>query len=227
VSVRQFCIPQVNRVLQEAVVVALIGAALAFTANALSPRGLKLSRNYFPATRLVAPAPSAGANGTAAIVPGTNSPRERLSAQLRENGLQLADSNKVIQLFRDPRREQEGIIFIDARDDEQYGAGHIPGAYQFYHFQPEKYLTNVVQVCLTAEQMVFYCSGGECDVSVQAAVTLRDIIRIPREKLFVYDGGFAEWATNGLPIELGTRNSGQFTNLVQSAAGAKGGALTQ
>ena len=142
-------------------------------------------------------------------------------------GLQPADSNEVIRLFRDPRREHDGIIFIDARDDEQYRAGHIPGAYHFYHFHPENYLTNVVQVCLTAEQMVFYCNGGECDYSLQAAITLRDSISIPREKLFVYGGGFGEWATNGLPVELGTRNSGQLTNVVQSAAGGQPGALNQ
>ena len=35
----------------EAVVVALLCAALAFAANELSPRGLNLRRNYFPAGR--------------------------------------------------------------------------------------------------------------------------------------------------------------------------------
>ena len=45
----------------------------------------------------------------------------------------------------------------------------------------------------------------------QAAVILRDSIRLPNEKLFVYGGGIAEWATNGFPIELGSRNSGQLT----------------
>jgi hypothetical protein len=50
---------------------------------------------------------------------------------------------------------------------------------------------------------------------------LRDGISIPREKVFVYGGGITEWATNGLPIELGTRNSGQITNLVHTAAGPK------
>jgi hypothetical protein len=68
---------------------------------------------------------------------------------------------------------------------------------------------------------VFYCDGGECDLSLEAAVTLRDSIRIPKEKLFVYGGGITEWANNGLPIELGTRNSGQITNLVHTAAGPK------
>ena len=130
-------------------------------------------------------------------------PLELLSARLRDNGLQLADSNQVVQFFRDPRREQDAVIFIDARDDEHYRAGHIPGAYHFDRFRPENYLTNVLQVCLTAQQIVFYCNGGDCDDSEHAAIMLRDSIGIPKEKLFVYGGGITEWATNGLPIELG------------------------
>jgi rhodanese-related sulfurtransferase len=211
----------VKSVLQEGVLVALIGAALAFAANALSPYRLELGRNYFPATPQAAPSPLTGSNATATVAVSTNSPQELLAAQLRANGLQLADSNRVIQFFRDPRREQDGIIFIDARNDEHYRAGHIPGAYEFDHYHPENYLASVAPVCLTAEQIVFYCNGGECDDSLQAAVMLRDGIPIPKEKLFVYGGGITEWAANGLPIEQGARNSGQLTNLVQTTAGPK------
>jgi rhodanese-related sulfurtransferase len=217
----------VNKVLQEGALVAVIGAALAFAANALSPRGLHLGRNYFPSTSLATQSSPAGTNTNIKGVAGTNSTLAAVLASLRNNGLQLADSNQVIQLFHDPRYAQDGVIFIDARDDEHYRGGHIPGAYQFYHFRAEDYLTNVLQVCLTAEQIVFYCNGGECDDSLQAAIWLRDNIRLPKEKLFVYGGGIGEWATNGLPIELGTRNSGQLTNLVQTAAGAKAAASRQ
>jgi rhodanese-related sulfurtransferase len=217
----------VKRVLQEGALVAAIGVALAFAANALSPYGLKLARNYSPATSPPSPSPVAGSNITVTAATGTNSPLQLLIARLRENGLQLADSNHVAQFYHDPRREQDGIIFIDARDDEHYQAGHIPGAYQFYHYRPENYLTNLLQVCQLAQQIVFYCSGGECDESLQSAVMLRDILTIPKERVFVYGGGISEWATNGLPIELGTRNSGQLTNLVQTAADAKTGRLKQ
>ena len=216
-----------KRVLQEAVLVAVVGAALAFAANALSPYHFHLGTDYYPATSPSSTGPATGTNVIATAAAITNSPLELLSASLRANGLQLADSNLVTQFFRDPRREQDGVIFIDARADEQYRAGHIPGAYQFYHYYPEKYLTNVVQVCLTAEQIVFYCNGGECDDSLQAAVMLRDNLQLPKAKLFVYGGGITEWANSGLPMELGARNSGQLTNLVHTAAGPKAGALKQ
>ncbi len=199
---------------------AVIGAALAFAANALSPRGLQLSRNYFPGTALTPSVPPSSTNA-ASITAGTNSPIESLAARLRDNGLQLADSNLVVRLFRDPRREQDGVVFIDARDEEHYRAGHIPGAYHFDRFHPENYLTNVVQVCLTAQEIVFYCNGGDCDDSEHAAIMLRDSLALPKEKVFVYGGGIAEWAANGLPIELGARYSGEITNLVKTAKSGK------
>ncbi len=196
---------------------AVIGAALAFAANALSPHRLDLTKNYFPATKVPVPVP-AGTNTAGGAGTTTNSPLELLTARLRAEGLQLADSNQVVQLFRDPRREQDGVIFIDSRDEEHYRAGHIPGAYLFNRFHAENYLTNVVMVCQFAQQIVFYCNGGDCDDSEHTALILRDSLAIPKEKVFVYGGGMNEWITNGLPVEIGVRNSGQFTNLTQSAA---------
>ena len=197
---------------------AVLGAVLAFAANALSPHRLALRKDYFPADKIVS---TAATNATTAAVPATNSPAELLAASLRAKGLQLAGSNQVIQFFHDPRRLQDGVIFIDARDEDHYRAGHIPGAYHFDRFQPQNYFTNVGQVCLTAQQMVFYCNGGDCDDSEQAAIMLRDSLGIPKEKVFVYGGGFTEWTNNGMPFELGQRNSGELTNVVKTAASGK------
>jgi 3-mercaptopyruvate sulfurtransferase SseA len=71
--------------------------------------------------------------------------------------------------------------------------------------------------------MVFYCNGGECDDSEHAAIMLRDSLGIPKEKVFIYGGGFTEWTNNGMPFELGVRNSGELTNVVKAAASAKAG----
>lgn len=210
-------------VLQEGALVAVIGAALAFAANALSPHPLELTIDHYPGDRVASRSTAVATNPTNAAAISTNSPLELLSARLRANGLQLADSNQVAQYFRDSRREQDGVIFIDARDEEHYQAGHIPGAYHFDRFRPQDYLTNVVQVCQTAEQMVFYCNGGECDDSEHAAIMLRDSLGIPKEKVFIYGGGFTEWTNNGMPFELGVRNSGELTNVVKAAASAKAG----
>ena len=201
-----------KRVLLEAVLVAAIGTAVAFVANALSPRGLKLTRDYFP-----------GSNPTAARVqPATNqaqgaagaglakpSAAEMALARLKEKGLQVMDCKQAQEVFHDPRFAQGAIVFIDARNDEHYQKGHIPGAWQFDRYHPENYLAAVLPVCQLAQQVVVYCAGGDCEDSEFAALFLRDSAQVPGEKLFVFTGGWNEWTERALPVETGGRNSGQ------------------
>ena len=141
---------------------------------------------------------------------GTNalSNAQFLAAQFRSEGLQLADSSLVATLFADPKKAQDLVVFIDARDDDHYQSGHIPGAYQLDHYHPENYLATVLPVCQSAEKIVVYCKGGSCEDSEQTAIFLRDA-GVAREKLFVYAGGFDEWTANHQVIETGSRNSGQ------------------
>ena len=106
----------------------------------------------------------------------------------------------------DPRTQRQLIVFIDARDTQTYEKGHIPGAYPFDPYHPEQQLAAVLPVCQTAEKVVVYCNGGDCEDSQFAAVTLRDA-GIPNEKLTVFPGGMAEWTTNRWPVEVGQRNS--------------------
>jgi rhodanese-related sulfurtransferase len=206
--------PAVKGVLLETVFVVAVGAVFAFAANEVSPWGLALTRNYFPAGtgRLVSATPAATLTNNAT---GTNSmasaPAQLLAAELKEKGLQLADGSQALQLFHDPRFKQNIVVFVDARDEQHYREGHIPGAYEFDPYRPEKYFDAVLPVCKTAEQIVVYCNGGDCDDSETAALLLRDV-GIANQKLLVYGGGITEWTTNGLPVEVGGRNSGNIRN---------------
>jgi rhodanese-related sulfurtransferase len=128
---------------------------------------------------------------------------------LQTKGLQLASSNQVNQLFQDPRCQQGLILFVDARDDAHFQAGHIPGAYQLDYYHPEKHLGTLLPLCQVAHQVVIYCNGGECEDSELAATFLASA-GIAREKLLVYGGGISEWGANGLSIEVGERSSGQM-----------------
>jgi len=198
----------------EGVLVAIVGAAIAFAANAVSPRGLVLTRNYFPkAVTVAGPAPAAlpaelGPAGTNAVAVA---PPQPVVASLDAESLQRADIDQAAALFRDPRYQAELVVFIDARDEAQYREGHVPGAYQFDHYRPEKQLATVLHVCQLAEQIVVYCTGGDCEDSEFAALALIGV-GIPKERFFVYVGGMSEWAAHGLPFEVGERNSGNIGN---------------
>jgi rhodanese-related sulfurtransferase len=188
----------------EALFVAVTGVAFAFTANQISPRGLALTRNYFPAKNNHTT--TAATNTT----PAALSPAQLLAAQMKTNGLQLVDGGQATNLFRDARFKQNIIVFIDARDESHYQEGHIPGAYEFDPYHPDKYFAAVLPICQAAEQIVVYCDGGDCDDSQTAAILLRDI-GIANQKLFVYGGGITEWTNNSLSVELGARNSGNLS----------------
>jgi rhodanese-related sulfurtransferase len=204
--------PEIKKILLEGALVAVIGVAFAFAANAISPQGLALTRNHFPGASPSSTTPVPGASltpGAAAAHTNAASPEELLAARLKAQGLHLVASNRVAQLFRDLRYEQGLVVFVDARDDQCYQEGHIPGAYQFDHYHAENYLGTVLPVCQVAEQIVIYCHGGDCEDSEFAALTLSGA-GVPKEKLFVFGGGMTEWVANGLPLEVGARRSGNL-----------------
>ena len=187
----------------EAVVLLFGGFALALLANQLSPRGLSLKRDYFPRVA-VSPAPPAS-NGT--NQPNSTNQISEVAARLVALGLGVIDTAEVEKLFHDPQYEQELIVFIDARDDAHYSKSHIPGAYQFDRYYPDKYLPLVLPACLAASRIVVYCTGGHCEDSEFAAGTLTEA-GIPPQKISVYLGGITEWLAQNKVVEVGDRKSG-------------------
>jgi rhodanese-related sulfurtransferase len=199
-------------VLFEALCLAGIGAALALGVNALSPRGLSLTRDPFRLEARQTPGTGSATSpvhGGPGASPFVDAAEAALAARLEAQELVLVRSNRVEQLFRDPRREAQLVVFVDARDEPKYEVGHIPGAYQLDPYRPERELPSLLSVCATAEQIVVYCQGADCEDSELAAVMLRDA-GVPGSRLLVYAGGLGEWTTNGLPVELGARGSGRL-----------------
>jgi len=192
-SPRPCRLTEFKQVLLEALAVALIGGIIALAANAISPRGLNIARNYFPGS----------AHGV--VTPPPLSP----IAGLRQKGLQWIDGSKARLLFKDPRYAQQRVAFIDARNDEEYRHEHIPGAYPFDPYYPTKFLATILPLCQGAEEIVLYCNGGDCEDSQFAALTLRDA-GIENKKLFVYVGGITDWTNRGYATEIGERNSGNI-----------------
>jgi rhodanese-related sulfurtransferase len=87
-----------------------------------------------------------------------------------------------------------GIIFIDARDEEEFAEGHIKGAIlapstpELVQLFPDR-----------SSAIVTYCSGGDCDVSQELAEEL--MYDWEYERIFVYLGGWPQWESAGFPIE--------------------------
>jgi rhodanese-related sulfurtransferase len=201
----------VARVVLEAVVVVLAASALAFAANELSPRGLKLARNYFPGGTNQPVAPLQNSRPPAAATNASQEPPvDDVDQRLKDKGLQPVSRAKTVELFHDPRFQEGLIVFVDARNQEHFNDGHIPGAYQLDPYHPEQQLAGVLTRCQAADQVVVYCTGGDCEDADSTTILLRDA-GVPNQKLFVYGGGYDDWTENHLPVEQGARNSGSIT----------------
>jgi len=198
--------------LRQAFVVALAGVAIGLVANALSPRGLSLSRNYFPDTPAFRAAATAApaATATATAAPAGTNPAATAPAR-SQRGLPLIGQERATELFRDPRRTEGLILFVDARAPEPYARGHIPGAYPLDHYRLELYVTDLIGVAHLAQEIVVYCHGGECEDSDLAASDLQQL-GVPASKFSIYRGGFDEWQRLKLPVETGARGSGARAN---------------
>jgi rhodanese-related sulfurtransferase len=214
--------PEFKQIILEALLVIVVGLGLSLAANAISSRGLVLSRDYFPGqTKAVPVAPKpAPVVKPAPVAPSpvsTNEPSEAelLTQRLRDKGLQELKRVQAEKLFHDPRARDQRIVFIDARDEDHYKDGHIPGAFALDPYYPDRQLETVLPVCVEAEQVVVYCTGGDCEDSDTDAILLRDA-GVPNQRIFVYGGGFTEWSDFHLPLETGARNSGLTNQSNQS-----------
>jgi len=192
----------------------MLGLVLAVATNWVSPRGLSLTRNYFPNTGKTVSNVVTGAVSTVtvtnpAVRAGGEGAWEIVAARLRGKGLHPIDGTEAAQLFQDLKSGRDLVVFVDARDDRHYEEGHIPGAHQFDRYYPEKHLPGVLTACLSATKIVVYCTGGNCEDSEFAALMLRDAGVAP-ERLLVYAGGIVEWTAKLLPVEVGGQNSGRM-----------------
>jgi len=184
---------EVQRILLEALAVAIVGAGIALTANALSPRGLALNRDYFPkhAARLDGPRPT-----PPPLAAATNDP---IAERLKSKGLACIRLEETRRLQSDPQ-----TVFIDARDEEKFEAGHLRGAYQLDPYHPETSFGKVLPACMAAGKIVVYCAGGECEDADTVGIMLRDA-GVAADKIVVYGGGMDEWTAQHEPAETGAR----------------------
>lgn len=99
------------------------------------------------------------------------------------------------------RFDKKACIFIDARKPEEYQDGHIPGALNFYGNEPDKFAPLVLpQLPDKTKEIVTYCHGGDCDLSLQAAKALGEA-GYTHVEIFV--GGWPEWEKAGYPVTKG------------------------
>lgn len=113
----------------------------------------------------------------------------------RYPGIAFIGRAEVEELF-----QAGGAVLVDSRTAAEYAAGHIPGAVNAPLDSPERALADLAAGRPLGRPIVVYCEGGDCQTSTAAARLIHD--RGFRD-VRVYQGGWADWLSAGLPVEAG------------------------
>jgi len=91
-------------------------------------------------------------------------------------------------------RVRDGLVTVlDVRPEEEYAAGHVPGAVNIPLQELEQRLGELGK----DQEIVAYCRGPHCVLAFDAVVQLRGKgLRARR-----LEDGYPEWKTAGLPVE--------------------------
>ena len=90
------------------------------------------------------------------------------------------------------------VIFIDAREEFEYDEGHILGAINLPFEYWDDYWEDVEPELDPDQEIVAYCGGLDCELSLFAA---RELRTLGYEKAYTFFGGWQRWLDAGLPTE--------------------------
>jgi rhodanese-related sulfurtransferase len=201
----------------EGLVLIVIGVLAAITANAVRASGsIKFTRNYFDkGSNRAANAAEAATDRSAdhaglpmepesasdCVNPGGCVSQQEADAP-HEHVYQPVTFEEVVALFNESMTLAGACVFLDARSRDAYEEGHIPGAIQADHYEIDECIDTVLAYVESADQIIVYCNGGDCEDSIFLCCDLTDFA-VPCDRIRVYPGGWEEWSTSGMPIATG------------------------
>jgi ArsR family transcriptional regulator len=92
-------------------------------------------------------------------------------------------------------RLQDGLVtLLDVRPEDEYAAGHLPGALNIPLSELESRLMEIPK----DREVIAYCRGPYCVLSFDAVAALRARGYLVRR----LEDGYPEWRAAGLPVEI-------------------------
>ncbi len=155
------------------VVILVLSTLTALVVNAARDKGIALIGNW----------PSRTATGEGPITPPS----------AEEGDPPFITLDDAVAKFQSP-----DIIFIDARDPEDYEYGRIERAINIPFDYLDDYWEGVIDSLDREDVYVIYCSGTECESSLHLGRYL--ITDKGFSNIFVFFGGWQEWIDNNMPI---------------------------
>jgi len=164
-----------SNILLKAVAIVCVGFVIGILNNAFSERGVSLVGKW-----------DKKAVSDSLVVPHSYQPEDPEAVTL----------NQALKSF-----ESEQTIFLDCRLKEDFDAGHIEGAVNLPWEEFEQHFTQVEPSLEEAKEIIAYCDGTECELSLLMA---RELAHLGYQNVKVFFGGWVEWTKAGLPVEKGS-----------------------
>lgn len=202
----------------EALVLVALCTCLSLAANALHARGIRLGRDYFPVRAASRQGPADEQRASAPPRANEQGPvgerhdggrqgdPEAVEATRKSSlnhDLQVVSSEEAHEYFVKSEGSEGLIVFVDARNDEEYSGGHVPGALHVDHYQQEACLPLVRHLLEAAQVIIVYCQGGDCEDSIYLCNDLIYTHGFPYDNVYLYEGGIQEWRERGWPVNMG------------------------
>lgn len=126
------------------------------------------------------------ATGTSKLA---DAPKEALakaeeSSQTKEKKVKAVSYSGVVQALKNPE-----VLFIDARNADDFAKGHFDRALNIYAQEFEEKIPVILEIPRD-RKIIVYCGGGNCDLSHELAEHLTNF---GFTNVFVYLGGWNEW----------------------------------
>jgi 3-mercaptopyruvate sulfurtransferase SseA len=100
--------------------------------------------------------------------------------------------------------EDSNTVFIDARDEKDYLAGHIPRALNAPYFYMELAYSMIAEKILRADTLVFYGADEKDIAPLRSADYYKNLPGF--DNIRILYGGISKWKTYGLPLDTGDEN---------------------
>jgi rhodanese-related sulfurtransferase len=161
-----------RKTIKEIIILVGISVTLAMVVNFFSPRGIALVGQWDTSKGVITAIP----NGPEGWKPQEINSVAR-AKEIFDNG---------------------NVLFVDARSQDNYEDGHIPGAVSLPVGQFDEQIESFLSRHSANARIVTYCSGRTCEDSHNLARLLSDV---GFTHVSVFIDGFPGWEAQGFPIE--------------------------
>ena len=160
-----------RKTIKEIIILAGISVTLAMVVNFLSPNGIALVGQWDTSKGVITASPTESEEGP-----------EEINSVARAK--EIFDTGNV--------------LFVDARSQDNYEDGHIPGAVSLPVGLFDEQIESFLDRHSPDTRIVTYCSGRTCEDSHNLARLLSDV---GFTQVSVFIDGFPGWEAQGFPIE--------------------------